>query len=312
MTHLKFLGGRLLLSLPVLLGVTVVVFALIHLVPGDPAQIALGTRGTPEAVSALRERWGLDEPLVLQYLLFLGRLVTGDLGTSLRFGEPALSLILAALPVTLWLVVGAIITTCVLAFPLALLAASRPEGARDRVVRIVTVVGLGIPGFWLGLMLIDVVSIDWRLLPAGGFGDTIGEHLLSILLPSITIAAGLMPLVVRSLRAEMLKVSRAEFVVTARSKGISPGRIRMRHILRNALAPSVAILTINLSFLIGGTVVIEQVFGLSGVGSLMITAIGNRDLPIVQAITLVLAIGVVLVNVVGDVVQAVLDPRVEL
>jgi ABC-type dipeptide/oligopeptide/nickel transport system permease component len=311
-THLKFLAGRLLLSLPVLLGVTVVVFALLHLVPGDPAQVALGTRATPEAVDALRERWGLNEPLPLQYLLFLGRVVTGDFGTSLRFGETTLSLILAALPPTLWLVIGSIVVASVISIPLALWAASRPEGLRDRTVRIVTVIGLGIPGFWLGLMLIDLVAIDWGLLPAGGFGDSVGEHIVAIILPSITIGVGLMPLIVRSLRAELLRVSRAEFVTTARSKGISSGRIRIRHVLRNALAPSVAILTINLSFLIGGTVVIEQVFGIGGLGSLMIGAIGYRDIPLVQAITLLLAVGVVLVNVAGDVVQAVLDPRVEL
>lgn len=307
----KFLIGRLLQAVPVLIGLTLVVFVLIHLVPGDPARTALGPRATPEAIADLRGEWGLDRPLYTQYLLFMERLVSGDLGTSLRFGQPAGDLIGARLPVTLWLVGYAALLACLFSVPLALWAASRPAALRDQVVRIISVLGLGVPGFWLGLVLIEVVSINWQLLPAAGYGEGVVGHIESLFLPSLTIAAGMTPLVVRSLRTEVLRVEESEYVTTARSKGLTPHKIRMRHILRNALAPSVTVLTVNVSFLIGGTLVIERVFALGGVGDLMLTGIETRDFPLVQAVTLVLAILVVVVNILGDLAQALLDPRVE-
>lgn len=311
MTLLKFVVFRLLQSIPVLFGVTVVVFVLIHLVPGDPARTALGTRATPEAIEALNRQWGLDEPMLSQYLLFMERLFSGDLGTSLRFGQPAGELIFARLPVTLWLIGYATVLICLFAVPLALWAASKPAGLRDKVVRVISVVGLGIPGFWLGLVLIEVVSVRWQLLPAAGFGDGLAGHVESLFLPAFTIAAGMTPLVVRSLRTEVLRVAESDYVTTARAKGLSPHQIRMRHIFRNAMAPSVTVLTVNVSFLIGGTLVIERVFALGGVSDLMLTGIDSRDFPLVQAVTLVLAVMVVLVNIVGDIAQALIDPRVE-
>lgn len=307
----RFVVSRLLHAVPVLFGVTVCVFVLIHLVPGDPAQTALGPRATPEGIDALNKQWGLDEPMLSQYLLFMERLATGDLGTSLRFGQPAGDLISARLPVTLWLIAYATVLTCLLAVPLALWAASRPAALRDRVVRVISVVGLGIPGFWLGLVLIEVVSVQGQLLPAAGYGEGVLGHLESLFLPAFTIAAGTTPLVVRSLRTEVLRVAESDYVTTARSKGLTPHQIRMRHILRNGLAPSVTILTVHVSFLVGGTLVIERVFGLGGVSDLMLTGIDARDFPLVQAVTLVLAVLVVIVNILGDVLQALIDPRVE-
>lgn len=311
MAFAKFLVLRLAQSVPVLLGVTLVVFVLIHLVPGDPAQTALGPRATPEAIDALHRQWGLDQPLYAQYLLFMERLVSGDLGTSLRFGQPAGELIAARLPVTLWLVGYSAFLACLFAVPLALWAASRPAALRDHVVRVISVVALGVPGFWLGLVLIEVVSVNWRLLPAAGFGEGIVGHLESLFLPSLTIASAMTALMVRSLRTEALRVEESDYVTTARAKGLTPHQIRMRHILRNALAPSATVLTVNVSFLIGGTVVVEKVFAMGGVGDLMLTGIDSRDFPLVQAVTLVLAVLVVIVNIVGDLTQALLDPRVE-
>jgi ABC-type dipeptide/oligopeptide/nickel transport system permease component len=311
MAFAKFVAVRLLQSVPVLLGVTVVVFVLIHLVPGDPAQTALGPRATPDAIAALRSQWGLDQPLHEQYLLFMERLVGGDLGMSLRFGQSAGDLIAARLPVTVWLIVYAAVLACLFAVPLALWAASRPAALRDRVVRVISVVGLGVPGFWLGLVLIEVVAVNWLLLPAAGVEPGFLGHLESLFLPSLTIAAGMTPLVVRSLRTEVLKVTESDFVTTARAKGLTPHQIRMRHVLRNAMAPSVTVLTVNVSFLIGGTLVIERVFGLGGIGDLMLTGIDARDFPVVQAVTLVLAVLVVIVNILGDLAQALIDPRVE-
>lgn len=311
MAFARFFASRLLQAVPVLLGVTLVVFVLIHLVPGDPAQTALGPRATPDAVDALHSQWGLDRPLHEQYLLFMERLLGGDLGTSLRFGQSAGDLIAARLPVTLWLIVYSAVLACLFAVPLALWAASRPAALRDRVVRVISVVGLGVPGFWLGLVLIEVVSVNWLLLPAAGVEPGFLGHVESLFLPSLTIAAGMTPLVVRSLRTEVLRVTESDFVTTARAKGLTPHQIRMRHLLRNALAPSVTVLTVNVSFLIGGTLVVERVFGLGGLGDLMLTGIDARDFPLVQAVTLVLAVLVVIVNILGDLAQALIDPRVE-
>jgi len=311
MVYARFLARRLLQAIPVVLGITLVVFLLIHLVPGDPARAALGTRATPGAIAQLQHEWGLDQSLFSQYGLFLERLLSGDLGTSLRYGQPAGEVVLEVLPVTLWLIGYSMVLTCLLAVPLALLAASRPGAIRDRAVSIVSVAGLSIPNFWLGLILVEYVAVEAQLLPASGFGEGIGGHLESLFLPSLTIAVGIVPLLVRSLRAELLKVEGSEYVVTARAKGLTERRIRLRHVLRNALAPSVALLALMTSFLLGGTVVVEHVFGLGGVGEVLLKAIYNRDFPMVQAATLILALFVVAVNILGDLAQALLDPRVE-
>ncbi len=311
MAYARFLVRRLLQAIPVVLGVTIIVFFLIHLVPGDPASIALGVRATPKAVEALHREWGLDRSLPTQYLLFMERLLTGDLGTSLRYKQSAGSLVIERMPVTLWLLAYSTVLTCLLAVPAALLAASKPGAVRDRVIRLLSVISLGVPAFWLGLVLIQYVAIEARLLPAAGYGSGFTGHLESLFLPSLTIAAMLTPLVVRSLRAEILKIADSDFVTTARAKGVSERRVRLRHVLRNALAPSVTVLTVNISFLVGSTLVVEQVFSLGGVGTLMLQGIEARDFPIVQAVTLILALVVVLVNILGDLVQALLDPRVE-
>lgn len=311
MTYVGFVFRRLLQAIPVIFGVTFVVFWLIHLVPGDPARTALGLHATPAAIAKLHQEWGLDSSLPAQYLNYLGRLVTGNLGTSLHYQESAGRLIVERLPVTLWLIFYSTFLVALIAVPLALLAASRPGALRDRLIRIISVFGLGIPGFWLGLILIQYFAIEARLLPAAGFGTGFTGHLESMFLPSLTIAIGIIPMVVRSLRAEVLRVADADFVVTARSKGLSERRIRLRHILRNALPPSVTILMVNVGFLIGGTIVIELVFSLGGVGALMISAINGRDFPVVQAVTLFFALMVILTNVFGDLIQALLDPRLE-
>jgi peptide/nickel transport system permease protein len=311
MEYLRFLARRLLQAIPVVLGVTVVVFFLIHLVPGNPARTALGSNATPQAVAALEHKWGLDTSLPQQYWLFMKNLFSGDLGTSLRYEQSAGELVIERMSVTLWLFVYTIVLTGLIAVPAALLAASKPGGIRDSVVRWLSVVSLGIPGFWLGLILVEYVAIGTGIFPAAGFGEGFAGHVESLFLPSLTIAAAIVPLVVRSLRVELLRVAEADFVTTARAKGLSEWRIRYRHVLRNALAPTVTVLTVQISFLVGFTLVVEQVFSLGGVGSLMLQSINNRDFPVVQAVTLILAVVVVVVNIMGDLVQALIDPRVE-
>jgi ABC-type dipeptide/oligopeptide/nickel transport system permease component len=309
--YLLFVGRRLLQSIPVFFGVTVVVFVMIHLVPGDPARTALGVHATPKTIAVLHHQWGLDKPLPIQYLLFVKRLLGGDLGTSLHFGQSAATLITERLQVTIWLIVYSSVLTCLISLPLALWAASKPGALRDRLVQLMTVAGLGIPSFWLGLILIEYLAVEAQLLPAAGFGEGFVGHLESMLLPSLTIAFGIIPLVIRSLRAEVIRVASSEYVVTARAKGLTERRIRFRHILRNALPPTVTVLTVNIGFLVGGTIVVERIFSLGGIGDLMLSAISERDFPVVQAVTLVFAFMVIIVNILGDAVQALLDPRVE-
>jgi peptide/nickel transport system permease protein len=305
-----FVVQRLLLLIPVAVGVTIIVFFMVHLIPGDPAATILGIHATPKAVALLHQQWGLNRPLASQYWLFLDRLLHGNLGQSIFYGGSVTSLILSHLPPTLWLLAYSTVLTVLISVPLAVLAATRRDGIRDHVVRAVPLVGLGMPQFWLGFLLIYVFAISLRIFPVSGYGTGFTGHLQSMFLPSLTVALALTPVVIRSLRASMLNVLTAEYIVTARSKGVSSRRLFQRHVLRNAVIPAVTVLAINIGFLVGATVIIEQIFAIPGIGQLMINAIFQRDFPVVQGVTLVFAIMVVLVNLLADMSYAALDPRV--
>jgi len=307
---MSFVARRLLQLVPVAVGVTIIVFFMIHLIPGDPARTILGIHATPKAIAELHREWGLNRPLVSQYWLFLDRLVHGNLGQSLIYGVSASSLILQHLPATLFLIVYATVLAIVISVPLAMLAASKRNGLRDQAVRAVPLFGLGMPPFWVGFLLIDAFAVHWRIFPVSGYGTSFGGHLVSLFLPSLTVAIALAPVVIRSLRASMLSVLGADYVTTARSKGVPGSRLFIRHVLRNAVIPAITVLGINIGFLIGGTVIIENVFAIPGVGQLMINSIFQRDFPVVQGVTLVFAVLVVLINLLTDVAYATLDPRV--
>jgi peptide/nickel transport system permease protein len=309
-SRLSFVGRRLVQMGPVVLGVTILVFFMIHLVPGDPARTMLGVHATDQAVATLDHQWGLDRSLPAQYGLFMDRLFHGNLGTSLFYRSSVLGLIVGALPTTLWLLIYAAVLSVLISIPLAVLAATKKNGVRDHVIRAVPLVGLGMPSFWVGILLILFLAVDLHLFPVGGYGQGLVGHLRSMFLPALTVAIAITPLLVRSLRVSVLNVLESEYVTTARSKGLPSPRVFHRHVLRNAIIPAVTVLGINISFLVGGTLVIESVFALPGIGSLMINAIFNRDFPVVQGVTLVFAILVVLVNLMTDVAYALLDPRV--
>jgi peptide/nickel transport system permease protein len=307
-----YIGRRLLQLIPVAFGVTLVCFLLIHLIPGDPARAALGIHATPKTIAALDRSYGLDRSLPSQYWLFLKRLVHGNLGQSLYFRVPAGHLIWQRIPVTLWLIAYAVVLIILISVPLAVIAASRKDGVRDHVVRTIPVLGLGMPSFWIGLVLIELLALKAHIFPVAGYGSGFFGHLKYLFLPSLTVSFALSPAVIRSLRASMLDVLGAEYVVTARSKGVSPLRLLTRHVLRNAIIPTITVLGINIGFLIGSTVIIEQVFSLPGIGQLMIQSIFNRDFTVVQGVTLVFAVMVVLINLLVDLTYARLDPRVRL
>jgi len=310
MGRMTFVLRRLLQLVPVAIGVTILVFFMIHLIPGDPARTILGIHATPRTVALLHQQWGLNRPLISQYWLFLDRLLHGNLGVSLYYGGSAVSLIISHLPPTLWLIIYSSVLAVLISVPLAMIAASRKDGARDQVVRAVPLIGLGMPPFWLAFLLIYAFAIKFHFFPVSGWGTGFFGHLRSMFLPSLTVALALSPVVIRSLRASMLNVLGAEFITTARSKGIAGKRLFLRHVLRNAVIPAVTVLGINIGFLIGGTVIIENVFAIPGLGQLMINSIFQRDFTVVQGVTLVFAIMVILLNLAADVAYASLDPRV--
>ena len=312
MRHVSLILHRLVQMVPVLIGMTILVFFMIHLIPGDPARAMLGIRATPAAVAALHHSWGLDKSLPAQYLAFLGRLLHGDLGTSLFYHVSTASLIGSRLDATLLLLLFASVFSVVITVPLASLAVAHKDGWLDHVVRVVPLVGLGMPSFWIGSILILLLALDAHIFPVGGFGTNLPDHLESMVLPGLTIALAISPLLIRSLRASMLSVSEADYVVTARSKGIRPRRVLFKHVMRNGVLPTITIFAINIGFIIGGTVVVETVFALPGVGNLMVQSILNRDFPVVQGATLLFGFLVILVNLGADLMYSLLDPRVRL
>lgn len=310
MNLMIFLRRRLFHMVPVIVGITLVTFFMIHLIPGDPARIMLGPRATPDRVEQLRRELGLDKPLYTQYLYFLGNVVRGDLGRSLYYRQSVTPLVLERLPVTLSLVLYSAALAMLISVPLGVVAALRRNSIIDQAIRTVFLLTLSMPPFWLGLLLIIALGLGLRLFPVSGFGAGPPDNLWHLFLPSLTIALSLSPMLIRSLRISMISNLRALYVTTARSKGLKERTIILRHVLRNSLISTITILGVNLGWLIGGTVIIETVFALPGLGYLMVSAIQARDYPVVQAITLIFAVLVILINLTTDLAYAALDPRV--
>nr|WP_272928675.1 ABC transporter permease [Leucobacter luti] len=307
---MRAVGRVLARVLPVMLGVVVAVFFLLRMVPGDPAAMILGERATPEAVADLRAKLGLDLPLWQQFTDFMWGLVTRfDTGDSLVTGVSTRELILAKAPVSLGIVVLAVVLAVLIAVPLAVAAALRQDGWIDHVVRVIPAVGMGMPLFWVGLLLIVVFGVQLRWFPVGGVGTGPGEPLRSLFLPALAVALGMAPPLIRSLRAQLIEVLAADYVTTLRAARIPERRILFRHVLRGAALPTLTLLSVNTAYLIGGTLVVEKVFGINGVGTLLFQSIGTRDFPVVQGVALYCAILVVLVTTLAGVLAAALDPR---
>lgn len=304
------LSRRLPQSLLVLLGVSFVAFALIHLVPGDPARIALGPRAPLPAVAALRRQLGLDKPIVVQYLDFITGALHGDFGTSLTEHTSVASLVDPRIVPSLILLGYATLVSVVLALPLGIISALRRDRLADHVIRIVTMVTFAMPAFWLALVLVELLALRAHVFPVSGYGGNLPNELFDLTLPALTIALYLAPMLVRTLRSSVIDVLGADFVEAARARGLSERRVILKHVLRNASIATVTVLAVNLGFLISGTVVIEVVFDVPGLGSLIVTAVQNRDFPLVQALTLIFGFIVVVVNLLADVAYAVIDPRV--
>jgi len=308
---MRWFGRSLLAAIPVALGVVVSVFLLLRIVPGDPARMILGEQATTASIDALRESLGLNLPIGQQLVDYLvGVFTRADIGTSLVTDQPVLGLILSRVGVTLLLVGLAVVFTVLIAVPLALVAATHKDGPLDHVVRIFPTIGLAMPAFWVGLILILVFGVGLRWLPVGGIGTSPTDPLRSLILPALTVALGMSPPLIRSLREQLLEVLDADFVVTLRAAGLGSASILARHVLRNAGVPALSLLGVNVAYLLGGTLVIEKVFAINGMGALLFSSISTRDFPVVQGITLVSALGVVIISLVTDLLVSTLDPRI--
>lgn len=308
---MRWAGRTLLAVVPVALGVVVGVFFILRIVPGDPAAVILGDQATTASIEALRQRLGLNLPLGQQLWDYvIGVFTRADIGNSLVTDQSVLGLIGGRAPITVALIGLALVLIVAITVPLALYAATHKDGPFDHLIRIVPTIGMAMPAFWVGLLLILLFGVNLRWLPVGGVGTGPGEPLRSLVLPAATLALGMAPPLIRSLREQLLEVLEADFVVTLRAARLPRWRILWRHVLRNAAPPTVSLLGVNLAYLIGGTLVIEHVFAINGLGALLFSSISSRDFPVVQGIALVCAFAVVLISLATDALVALLDPRV--
>lgn len=312
MKLVAFCVSRVIQLVPVLLGITVIAFLLLRALPGDPATLMLGSRGTAADIANLTAQLGLDRPLWQQYLLFLADILRGSFGQSIAYRSAVAPLILARLGPTLALVGVSTLMALALTVPLAMLTALKRGSAFDHGVKLVFVIALSMPPFWLGILLVLLLSIQWPLFPVSGYGESWLSHLWHLVLPSIVIALGTAALTIKSLRSSVIAVLGADFVDTARAKGLRNATVLWKHVFRNSLMSTISVLAVHTSWVIGGTVVIETVFGIPGLGSLLVSSIGTRDYPMVQGLTVVFAVLVVIINLLADVAYSLIDPRVSL
>jgi ABC-type dipeptide/oligopeptide/nickel transport system permease component len=312
MSRGQFILRRLVQMIPVLLGITLITFLLIQAIPGDPARIMLGTHARPESITALNKQLGLDKPLWQQYGIYLRNLLQLDFGDSIKFKVSVAELLRERLPITALLIGWATLLSIVISLPLGIITALRKDGPFDQFVRATLMITMVMPGFWLGIILLILFSVRFGWFPVSGYGDGFVGHLHHLFLPGLTISLGLAPFLVRALRASILEVMSADYVRTARAKGLGERAVVSLHVLRNALVPTVTLLGLSVGFLIGSTVIVENVFSLPGAGVLLVQAISARDYPLVQSTTLVFAALVIVVNLMTDLVYSFLDPRVRL
>jgi ABC-type dipeptide/oligopeptide/nickel transport system permease component len=309
---LSYLIRRIALAVVVLFGLLVATFFIIHLVPGDPVQIVLGGRATPQVIANTRHDLALDRPLLTQFWLYISRTLRGDFGTAFTLGSPVSEIIGQRVGPSAALIGYGMLLSLVIGVPLAIVAALRPNGWIDNTIRVTTTVTFAMPAFWLGLMLALIFGLELHWFPVSGYSGGIGGILRTLTLPALSLGLALSTVVVRTLRSSLLEVLQTEYVEAARSRGLSELRVVVKHALRNSFMNTLTILSVNIGFLIGGTVVLEQVFQIPGLGQLLLTAVEKRDYQLVQALALLAGAAVVLASLAADVVQAFLDPRVRL
>ena len=306
----SYILRRLVFMVPVLLLITLFIFFLVRFVPGDPATIMLGTRASEENRTALNTHLGLDQPYWVQYGIFMRNLSQGDLGDSIRQRRPVTDILVERLPPTLFLVTYASILAVLISAPLAAFGALNQGRGIDRVVRLYALLSLAMPAYWIGMMLLQVFAVKLQIFPVAGYGEGFLGHLESLFLPALSLALAVSSILVRSLRNSIIETMGADYVRTARAKGLNGRRVFLWHILRTSSMASVTILAVNLAFLIGGTTIIETIFAVPGLGQLIVKSISDRDYPIIQGVTLAIGVLVLFINLLTDLSYAVLDPRI--
>ena len=310
MSMTLFLIRRLLQLIPTLIFILIVVFILVRLLPGDPTSAILGDRALDADVERINRELGLDRSIPVQFAVFIKSVATGNLGNSIQLKLPVTQLIAQRLPVTLMLTVMAAILALIMSVPLAFVAALRREQAADTVIRGAFQIGLSMPVFYMGLLLLTVFGAKLGWFPVGGYGEGFWDNVYHLFLPAFTLALSLAAILMRNLRAAIIGVVDAEYVTFARAKGLRPRLILLRHVLRNALISTVSLFGLSIGTLLGGAVITETVFAIPGAGRLMIDSIYGRDYPVVQGMTMALAVLVSLTFFLTDVFEAWLDPRV--
>lgn len=301
----RYFLQRVLQSIPLLFLVSLLVFLLIHITPGDPVRLMLGERASAEQVAQVRKSLGLDRSFPEQYLRFVGKALQGDLGMSIRAVRPTSELIALALPATLELSTAALLLAIIIGIPVGIVSALKPGGVFDNVALFLALLGQSVPAFWLGLTLISVFAVYWRLLPTSGRGEI--SHLI---LPVCSLTPFLAGIIIRVTRTSFIEVLRQDYIRTAHAKGLLPSLVVVKHALKNAILPVMTIIGLQIGALLGGALVTETVFAWPGVGQLAVNALRNRDYPVVQGVVLVSALIFVVINLVVDLLYSVLDPRI--
>jgi peptide/nickel transport system permease protein len=311
----RYLIVRTLGVIPTLIGISILVFGVTYLIPGDPALIMAGSEATPEVVANLRQQWGLDQPVYVRYLSWLGNIARGNLGDSYFSRQTVTQLVGNALPVTVELAILSLLVAVLIAIPTGIVSAVKAGSWFDLGAATLGFIGLSIPSFWLGIMLIYVFAVYLQVLPAGGFKPLsagVWPNLQSMILPSIALGTFASTQLMRYLRASLLDVLHADYVRTSRAKGLRERSVLLRHAVRNALIPFTTVLGVQMGYLLGGTVIAESVFALPGIGRLVLTAVLNRDYQVATGIIFLIATAFVLINLIVDMLYPVLDPRVRL
>ncbi len=309
---LLFLTRRILIALPTIILISIFVFALQKLMPGDPLLVLAGEERDPAVLELLREKYRLNDPIVVQYFTWVSNALQGDLGISLRTNQPVTELMLQKLPVTLQLAAMSMIFALVIGVPAGILSAYKKGSLTDYIANVVALSGLSIPNFWLGIMLILLVSVKWQLLPASGYvplSEDFVQSIRTMLMPSFVLGTALAATMMRHTRSAMLGVLSADYVRTARAKGLTERRVVLKHAFRNALTPIVTLTALLFGELVAGAVLTEQIFTIPGFGKMVVDAVFNRDYAVVQGIVLVTAVGFIFMNLVADALYFILNPR---
>ncbi|WHY01970.1 nickel ABC transporter permease [Neobacillus sp. DY30] len=304
---LMFILRRLMQTIPVVIGVTFVVFFIMQLVPGDPAVLLAGEGASKETIEGIREQLGLNRPLLVQYFDYLMSVFRGDFGVSLKNSQPVLDEILVRLPITIELAFFSILITIVLGMAAGIISAIKPYSLKDTTVMVVALLGISLPSFWFGLMLMYFFSVKLQILPVAGW-----DSILHVILPALTLGAGGAAIVARMTRSSMLEVIRQDYIRTARAKGVRESVIIYKHGLRNALIPVITVVGLQFGALLGGTVLVESIFAINGLGRMIVDSIRMRDLPMVQGGVLVASLVFVIVNLMVDVLYRFFNKRIEL